>query len=1235
MGNLVKTEPIYIFACPSPFTQERKTLELWDRYVSIREIITDLQPNEAYRKNAYVAVNGERIPEEDWNYFYPAPGSTVAIRVIPKASAIIGIATAIGAAAASAGAGAAATAAGWLAVNVALISAVAAMAVSVVGFIVQTALIRPPGKGGSSTSPTQRLSQEEQDTPTSYLTGAQNRAAPYGVVPRVYGTLRITPPLAAQSYTELVNRVTVPFRWTGDVSVSKQYAGQPGYYNLTEWLGEDQYLRMAICWGYGPVSIKGIRIGETALGQFSPYSIEHRYGYPEDEPLTLYSNDVYEETIDAALTNAGGWVVRTTQRNCDEISIDIGFNGLFQTDPETGARRSLTVGFLIRYKAVGPSGGWIYLPVFNCSGARMSAVRRGYRWRTNGGQYDVAVLRMTSDFDGQYTTSEAYWVSLRSVSYTQPVKDKGIAVSALYIKATDHLNGVIDELNGVVTSILWDWDKISKQWVLRETNNPASIIRDILIGNTAYNISANPRPISSSRVDMTSLQTFHDWCAANGFTCNVVFDTATTVWDVLQLVAACGRGTMAIVNGAWGVVIDKDQTTAVQHFTPRNSWDFKASQAFLEELHGFRIKFLNEDEDYLEAETTVYMDGYDESNATKFEDLSLPGVTNYDHAYKLARYFLAVSEYRRETITFTTDFEHLVCQRGDRIRFSHDVMLLGLQSGRLADYSADGAHYTHVVLDEDVELAYGNSYNIRFRLADGTSLLKDVYTDVGITNTLRLQVPVVIGGVFPEIGDLYTFGEAGTETEDLIVKSIDPGSDLTATLECTLYAPTVFTADQGPIPPYVPKITVPLEWQTPTVDTVYSDGSVLIWAQGQWQSRVLVTFTFPTFLPTYTGIEGWFRKSAETDGGAWVSVETSLVERELSLIPVEDGATYEMKFRYIRHDGTRGIWSSLYTHTVLGKTAKPSDVTGFAGSFFGGIVNFKWDKVTDVDVTAYEIRYGEVGTVWNDGTVVVQTLSSTVAITTLLPVGSWEALIKAIDIVGNYSANATSCFITISSTYQTVYQQTHIGWPGSKTNYVENLVTGHLNTESTILATGNNFTLFNSYVASACATAMYAGATISLGGEDTVRCYANVYGVLGAGETTGVISPTIQMNTGTGWTDWTIGTITATAVRFRFVSPASRGLFAVSRFECNIDKEAVIESGELNITGTGVATATFSAKFYTKPLLQVSAQATGGMPRIASYSNVTTSYFLGHIHTTNGTPTEGVLTYLASSRGDL
>jgi len=1237
MANLVKTEPIYIFACSNPFNMDRKQIQLSDYRLSLYEIIERLQPNEMYRHGAYVAVNSEVILEEDWKYFYPAPRSVINIRVIPKGP-VIPIVMALAAIAAQVGTPLAVAAIldiTLTATTAAIIGAVAAMVVSVVGYIIMNALVRPPGSTATPkalTAASQRF-DDARDTPSSYLTGARNATSPYGVIPRVYGTVRMTPPLAAQSYTELVNVMGVPFEWVGQASGGKYYANQPNYYNLTEQLGEAQYLRLVVCWGFGPVTVKGLRISTTDLSDYSNVEIEHRYGYPEDEKLTLYTEDVYEEALDVSLTRAIGYVSRTTQAHTDEISLDIAFPGLYQTNPQTGQKLQVSVGFVIRYRPVGTDdNAWIYLPVFNCYGTTTSTVRRGFRWKVPSGQYEVAIARGTDDDRSGYIIDKSVWVLLRSIRSTYPVKEKGLALTAMRIRASDQLQGNVDELNGLVTSILRDWDPNSGSWSSRETNNPASIIADILCGNPEYGISANTRFISDDRVDWNSIEVFHGWCTENKFACNYIFDASTTIWDALQLVAACGRATMSVVNGKWGVVIDKEQDFPVQHFTPRNSWDFKATQTFLDEIHGFRIKFANEEEDYADAETTVYMDGYDADNATKFEDLSLQGVTNYDQIYKLARYFLAVGEHRRETVTFSADFEHIICQRGDRIKYSHDVMLIGIVSGRLAGLIDDGVNVTHFILDEVVEMGEGISYNVRFRLSNNTSYLFPVVTIDGMTDTLELTSPVNLSSLtLPEIGDLYTFGEAGTETEDLLVKSIEPGPDLTATIECTLYAPAVFTAAIGPIPPYVPKITVPISWQTPQIDTILSDGSVLIWSQGSWQSRILVDFSYPTFLPLYSGIEGSYRRALSDSSGTWVSVTAALSDSTLSFYPVEDGAVYELRFRYTRQNGTFGPWSSIYTHTVLGKTAPPSDVSGFSASYFAGLVNFKWDKVPDVDVAAYEIRYGEPGGDWEAGTVLVQTLAATSAISVMLPVGTWDILIKAIDVVGNYSDNATVTPVSVLSIYQTVFRQTHENWPGSKTNYVENIMTGHLNPTSSIIATANNFDTFTSYVTSPATTSIYTGATITLGSDDTVRAYGMVRGRLGPGST-GVIAPHVQINYGDGWKDWSIGNVTASYVRFRFVSPASIGLFSVSGFDCYLDKEPILETGDLNVSATGT-TVTFMEKFYTSPLLQVSASAgTGSKPRIATSSGLTITYFVAHIHTSNGTAVGGKLTYTATSR---
>lgn len=57
------------------------------------------------------------------------------------------------------------------------------------------------------------------------------------------------------------------------------------------------------------------------------------------------------------------------------------------------------------------------------------------------------------------------------------------------------------------------------------------------------------------------------------------------------------------------------------------------------------------------------------------------------------------------------------------------------------------------------------------------------------------------------MGDLWVLGEVNHGTADLIVKSVHPGDDLSATLVLVDAAPDVLTADSGTPPTFVSSIS--------------------------------------------------------------------------------------------------------------------------------------------------------------------------------------------------------------------------------------------------------------------------------------------------------------------------------------------------------------------------------------------------------------------------------------------
>jgi len=118
------------------------------------------------------------------------------------------------------------------------------------------------------------------------------------------------------------------------------------------------------------------------------------------------------------------------------------------------------------------------------------------------------------------------------------------------------------------------------------------------------------------------------------------------------------------VGRGWDVA----STSIVQHFTPRNSSAFKFNRAYADLPHAFRVTFINASNSWQSDERIVYADGYTVANATKFEGMEFVGITDPDLIWRHGRYHLAQAIMQRETYTLQTDFEHLVCMRGDRVR---------------------------------------------------------------------------------------------------------------------------------------------------------------------------------------------------------------------------------------------------------------------------------------------------------------------------------------------------------------------------------------------------------------------------------------------------------------------------------------------------------------------------------------------------------------------------------------
>lgn len=186
--------------------------------------------------------------------------------------------------------------------------------------------------------------------------------------------------------------------------------------------------------------------------------------------------------------------------------------------------------------------------------------------------------------------------------------------------------------------------------------------------------------------------------------------------------------------------------------------------------------------------------------------------------------------------------------------------------------------------------------------------------------------------------------------------------------------------------------------------------------------------------------------------GTWIVLPaTGGLTAEINDIAPGD---YEFRVRARNALGVRSAYSVTRAKEILGLTAAPSAVSGFAVIKSGGFALASWQLTADLDVRIggrIVIRHSPLttGAVWENGVIVEEFNGD--AVTGSVPLMSGTYMAKALDSTGNYSTTATSFVATEGmvngwTTVATTTQQA--AFTGSKTN--TSVVGGALQLDSAI-----------------------------------------------------------------------------------------------------------------------------------------------------------------------------------------
>jgi hypothetical protein len=936
VNDLVKlNSDITVSSSPHPF-KDANRIDFYVEGTTLLEILESIQPDALLRKQAHIFLNDELIAERLWSAVCPNAGDFVYISVVPGKGgggknpvkalgtiAVIAIAAHFG---------------GPLGLQIGaktgfFLSANAAVAVgkAVIGGVGMLALnmLSPPARASSPTLPALSGSAD-RGSPTLFIEGARNSAQPYGTIPVVLGVHKSVPPLGGLTSTEIV--------------------------------GGEQHLRMLVVWGYGRLKIEDIKIGNTPIANFDDVEVETKEGVAADTAMSLYPDQITEDRFSVTLDFATSWVQKTTAINTDEISVDIIWQEGLTGYNSDGTNSRVQSQFKIEYREQG-SAPWL-TPTFTASTApnatitgsnigiwdtETRAVRHGFRWTVaSRGTYEVRVQRSVADVSDNTVFDLATWTVLRSINNDSPINfPHPLAMTAIKVKASNQLNGVIENLSATVSSYVKDWD--GTNWTEAVSSNPASLFRAVLQHN------AYIKNVADSRLDLETIQAFHDYCSTNGFEFNMIRDYKSSLWDTISDICAVARAAPVDFDGKWSVVIDQQKTIPRQHFTPRNSWDFGAEKMFVDVPHGFKSRFANKDKDYQQDELIIYDDGFDATNATEFEQLDGIGITDSDHLWKFGRFHIAGIRLRPERYKFNVDFEYLVARKGDLILISQDVLLVGIAQGRITALQTDGSgDVTGVTVDETLTMESAKDYGVSIRTVNDVAIVKTIVLNVGDQTTIVFDT-VIPKLDKPRVGDLISFGLAGSESLECILLDIETNNDISATLTASAHSTAIFTSDTGTIPAFDSKLTAAATLPTVEIENIRTDESVLIRGGGD----TLITRVSITFAPPANRFNARIRAQIRSTGIGSDFKDADVLfssQTEVILGSVSDGASYDIRLQWISDDFfVNGDFSFANNTLVIGQTDPPDPLSNMTISVFGGNALIRWDTPPDLDV-----RFGGV-----------------------------------------------------------------------------------------------------------------------------------------------------------------------------------------------------------------------------------------------------------------------------------
>lgn len=610
-------------------------------------------------------------------------------------------------------------------------------------------------------------------------------------------------------------------------------AGQSiGKYVNTD--GDKEYLNWLIAAGEGPLSITDIKINDNPVSYYDGVEVYTREG-TNDQDIIPNFNDTYFTSEYNYKLNTNERIVTVQGNGTQGIIVSVEFpNGLFYANDKGGLDTAWVeldcgwrkkgnkdwISFFPASYTTPPKVKWEPLAkIFGkgktsntsqtktgirVSGATSSAIRR--QWRVDNldaGEYEVMVkiTGRSHDENSNRASVKAYLTGVSSIVYDD-FSYPNVALVGLRALATDQLNGTPSVSFMVERKNVWVYNPHSMMYEERPANNPAWAsydyvhqcrrIKNIHTGEYEFVVEGADKRLML----YDQFKEWADFCDEKNLHINYCDDGEGRLMEKLNTnIAPVGRGYVLWFGTKCGCVFESVKEP-VQMFGMGNIISGTFQEDFMQtsdRANAIELTFNDAANDYTRTTITVYGDNYDSEDAiTKTTQVTYNGITDYEQAYRTAKFLLACNQYLVRTVSFEASVDAIACQIGDLILVSHDVTRWAY-SGRIE--KVEGTKLTLPCELDDLT----KNYKVMYRTRDDVLHEKNVTIESSANGWTVCSVTKWDNDA-PQPNDVFDLSYVETGAKPFVVKSITRTQDLVRKIECLEYNENIFNENYE-IPP--------------------------------------------------------------------------------------------------------------------------------------------------------------------------------------------------------------------------------------------------------------------------------------------------------------------------------------------------------------------------------------------------------------------------------------------------